>query len=84
MSQLKDEHLIYLSDDMYLPIHYRGIKVQPPFYSGDGVYNVSELQDLCRQFTQYVHQQQLIKQNCQKVILNLKFGILFNDLDEQG
>jgi len=33
-SELKDEHMIYMSDDMYLPIRYKGVKVEEPFYSG--------------------------------------------------
>jgi hypothetical protein len=60
---------------MYLPIHYRGIKVEQPFYSGDGNHSVAELQKICNQFQEYVHQQQIIKQNCMKHIIELKFGV---------
>lgn len=71
---MKDEHLIYMSDDMYLPIHYKGILVEQPFYSGEGNHSVKELESICRQFKEYVHQQQVIKQNCMKHIVELKFG----------
>jgi hypothetical protein len=74
-NELKNEHMIYMSDDMYLPIHYRGIKVEQPFYSGDGNHSVAELQKICNQFREYVHQQQIIKQNCMKHIIELKFGV---------
>lgn len=36
MSNLTTSQSQYMSDDMYLPIHYKGIKVEQPFYSGDG------------------------------------------------
>jgi hypothetical protein len=77
MSKLKDEHMDYMSDDMYLPIRYKGIKVEQPFYSGDGNHSVAELEKICRQFQEYLHQQQIIKQNCMKHIVALKFGVKF-------
>lgn len=80
MPNLKDEHMVYMSDDMYLPISYRGMKVEQPFYSGDGNHSVKELEKICRQFSDYLHQQQIIKQNCMKHIVELKFGIENIDL----
>jgi hypothetical protein len=77
MSELKEEHMVYMSDDMYLPIHYKGMKVEQPFYSGDGNHSVAQLEKICRQFQEYVHQQQVIKQNCMKHIVELKFGVEF-------
>lgn len=77
MTELKDEHMVYMSDDMYLPIHYKGIKVQQPFYSGEGNHSVAELEKICRQFQEYAHQQQIIKQNCMKHIIELKFDVEF-------
>ena len=71
---LTDEMMVYMSDDMYLPIHYRGIKVDQPFYQGEGNHSVRELEALCRQFNEYIHQQQVIKQNCMKHIIELKFN----------
>jgi hypothetical protein len=71
---LTDEMMVYMSDDMYLPIHYKGIKVEQPFYKGDGQHSVNELQSLCNQFSEYIHQQQIIKQNCMKHIVYLKFN----------
>jgi hypothetical protein len=71
---LTDEMMVYMSDDMYLPIHYKGIKVEQPFYKGDGQHSVNQLQSLCNQFSEYIHQQQIIKQNCMKHIVDLKFN----------
>ncbi len=79
MSELKEEHLLYMSDDMYLPIQYRGIKTEEPFYSGDGNHSVKELEELCNKFKEYIHQQQVIKQNCMKHIIELKFGVSFSE-----
>lgn len=75
--ELTDEHMAYFSDDMYLPSQYNGMKVSQPYYSGDGNLSVHELQKLCNQYKEYVHQQQIIKQNCIKQILELKFGVEF-------
>lgn len=72
-SPLTQEEELYLTDDMYLPIHYRGIKIKQPYYPGDGNLSVHELQVLCNQFKEYIHQQQIIKQNCMKHIVELKF-----------
>ncbi len=30
MSEFKEEHLVYMSDEMYTPIHYKGIIVKQP------------------------------------------------------
>lgn len=79
MLELKTEHLVYMSDDMYLPIHYKDMIVEQPFYTGDGNHSVKELEAICRQFKEYVHQQQIIKQNCMKHIVELKFGVDFTD-----
>lgn len=67
----------YLTDDMYLPIHYRGMKVKQPYFSGRGNHSVKQLEDLCEQFAEYVHQQQVIKQGCMKHIVELKFNVEF-------
>lgn len=67
------EQEIYLDDQMYLPIHYRGILVEQPFYSGDGNHSVSELEALCKQFQEYCHQQAVIKEGCKRIIVELKF-----------
>ncbi len=75
---LTTEQEQYMSDDMYLSIHYKGIKVEQPFYTGDGNHSVHELQTICKQFQEYVHQQQVIKQNCMKHIVELKFGVVFD------
>lgn len=75
MSKLENKHLVYMSDEMYLPIQYKNIIVKEPFYKGDGVHSVNELQRLCNEFKEYVHQQQVIKQNCMKHIVEIKFGL---------
>ena len=71
---LTDEMMVYMSDDMYLPIHYKGIIVQQPFFEGKGNHSVAQLEAICEQFKEYVHQQQIIKQNCMKHIVDLKFN----------
>jgi hypothetical protein len=75
MSKLTTAQMQYLSDDMYLPIHYKVIKVEQPFYSGDGNHSVSQLETICRQFKEYCHQQSVIKQSCMKHIIELKYGV---------
>ena len=71
---MKDNQLVYMTDEMYLPIQYKGIIAKEPFYKGDGMHSVNELQELCKQFKEYTHQQQVIKQNCMQHIVDLKFG----------
>ncbi len=77
MAELKTKHLVYMSDEMYTPIHYKGIIVQQPFFEGKGNHSVAQLEALCEKFQDYVHQQQVIKQNCMKHIVELKFGVEF-------
>ena len=77
MSELKKEHLVYMSDEMYTPIHYKGMVVKQPFFEGKGNHSVAQLEAICEQFKEYVHQQQIIKQNCMKHIVELKFGVEF-------
>ncbi len=76
--ELTDQQRQYMSDDMYLPIQYKGIKAKEPFYSGNGNHSVAELEAICNQFKEYVHQQQVIKQNCMRHIVELKFGVEFD------
>ena len=75
MTKLTSEHMVYMSDDMYLPIQYKGVVVKQPYYSGDGNHSVAELERICREFQEYTHQQAVIKQNCMKHIVELKFGV---------
>jgi hypothetical protein len=77
MSKLKDEHLVYMSDEMYTPIHYKGMIVNEPFFEGKGYHSVAQLEAICEQFKAYCHQQAIIKQNCMKHIVELKFGVQF-------
>lgn len=63
----------YMTDDMYLPIHYLNMKVKQPFFKGKGEHNIKELEELCEQFQEYCHQQAIIKNNCMKHIVELKF-----------
>jgi len=77
MSEFKKEHLVYMSDEMYTPIYYKGMIVKKPFFEGKGNHSVAQLEAICEQFEEYVHQQQIIKQNCMKHIVELKFGVVF-------
>lgn len=74
MSQLTDVELEYLSDDMYLPVHYVSMKVEEPHFEGRGNHSVSQLEELCAQYKEYVHQQAIVKQNCKRHIIELKFN----------
>lgn len=78
MPELKTEHLVYMSDEMYTQIHYKGMIVKQPFFGGKGNHSVAQLEALCEQFKDYVHQQQIIKQNCMRHIVELKFGVEFS------
>lgn len=75
--KLKGEHLVYLSDEMYLPIQYKGMVVKEPFFEGKGNHSVAQLEAICEQYEKYAHQQAVIKQNCMKHIIELKFGVEF-------
>lgn len=77
MSELKEEHLVFMSDEMYTPIHYKGMIVKQPFFEGKGNHSVAKLEEICEQFKEYCHQQAIIKQNCMKHIVELKFGVEF-------
>ena len=77
MAELKTEHLVFMDDQMYLPISYKFKPVKQPFYQGPGNHSVKELEEICEKFKEYVHQQQVIKQNCMKHIIELKFDVDF-------
>ena len=55
-----------VSDKYILPELYMVVK--QPHYKGDGEHSIKELQDLCKWFTEYCHQQALIKQELIKTI----------------
>lgn len=57
------------SDKFLLPKHYT--PVQEPYYKGEGEHSVKELQELCKQFKEYCHQQAIIKQ---KLIEEIKIN----------
>jgi hypothetical protein len=75
MVELKTEHLVYMADEMYTPFHYKGMMVEQPFFEGKGNHSVKQLEDICEQYKEYVHQQQIIKQNFMKHIVELKFKV---------
>ena len=79
MNNISDEQMQYMSDDMYLPIMYKGVLVQQPFYSGDGNHSIRELQEICNQFKEFCHQQAVIKQNVMKHLVELKFNVKFEN-----
>ena len=71
---------LYLSDEMYTPIHYKSMIVKEPHFDGRGNHSVKQLEDICVQFKEYCHQQAIIKQNCMRHIVELKFGISDQEL----
>ncbi len=77
MSNLENDHMVYFSDEMYTPIHYKGHMVKEPFFQGNGCHSVSELEKICQEYKEFCHQQAIIKQNCMKHIIELKFGVEF-------
>jgi hypothetical protein len=79
MTKLSEEHLVFLSDEMYTPIQYKGMIVKEPFFEGKGNHSVAQLEAMCEQFKEYCHQQAVIKQNCMKHIIELKFDVKFGD-----
>lgn len=80
-SELKEKYSAYLSDEMYIPVFYKGKIVEELFFSGNGNHSISELEAICNQFKEYCHMQTVIKQNCMKHIVELKFGVnLYNEL----
>ena len=76
--KLETEHLVYFDDQMYLPISYHGILEKKPFFKGKGNHSVKQLEEICEQFKEFTHQQQIVKQNCMKHIIELKFGVVFS------
>ena len=75
MAELKDEHMVYLDDLMYLPIQYHRIQAKQPYFKGKGEHSVKELEDICEQFSEYCHQQAVIKQNAMKRVIENKFDV---------
>lgn len=71
MKNLKKEQNVYLSDDMYIPISYKGATIEKPQFKGKGNHSVAQL---CTKFEEYCHQQAIMKQNCMKRIVEFKFS----------
>ena len=82
MTKFKNEHLVYMSDEMYTPISYKGMIVKQPYFEGKGNHSIVQLEAICEQFKEYCHQQDIIKQNCMKHIVELKFGVQFSQNEE--
>lgn len=59
-----------MGENKLLPENYT--PVPQPFYSGDGVYNVKQLEELCKQYKEYCHQQQIIKQELEEKLKTIK------------
>ena len=74
-NEIPDNIAVYLSDYMYIPIHYKGMVVNEPFYGGAGNHSVLSLEKICEQYKEYCHQQAIIKQNCMKHLVELKFNV---------
>lgn len=60
LKDFKDLGMNINSDRYILPEQYTPI--EEPFYKGDGNHSVHSLQELCKQFKEYCHQQSIIKQ----------------------
>lgn len=76
MGELTTEQEGYLSDDMYTPIYYlRHGMTERPRYKGKGNHSILQLEAICKQFEDYVHEQNIIKQNAMKYVVELKFNI---------
>ena len=45
---------------------------------GRQCHSVKQLEEICEQFKEFTHQQQIVKQNCMKHIIELKFGVVFS------
>lgn len=69
---------IYLSDEMYLPIQYKEL-VNRPNFKGVGSHTITQLEHLCQNFEDYVHQQEIIKQSLKKIVIRNKFNV---DIDK--
>ena len=67
-----EEKSIYLSDEMYLPIIYKGNMIEKPIFKGKGNHSIAELESICGQYEEYTHQQAIIKQKCKEHITNYK------------
>jgi len=76
------QFIVYMSDEMYTPIQYKGIVAKQPFFEGKGNHSVSQLEEICEKFAEYCHQQAVIKQNCMQHIVELKFGFEFKPTQE--
>lgn len=77
--ELKDEHLVYMDDMMYLPIQYHRSVQKQPVYKGKGNYSVNQLEEICEGYKEYAHQQAVIKQNVMKYLISEKFNVEFSD-----
>lgn len=41
---MKSNEEVFRTDEMYLPIHYKGMIINEPAYLGDGIYSVEQLE----------------------------------------
>jgi len=69
-----DQKEVFMSDEMYIPISFKGRVFQEPRFEGKGCHSVALLEAICEQYKEFCHQQAIIKQNCMKHIVELKFG----------
>jgi hypothetical protein len=75
MENSTEEQKLYLSDEMYTPISYKGVTYSKPIFRGKGEHTLKELENIIEAYEKYSHQQQIIKQNCKKHLVELKFNI---------
>lgn len=57
------------------PWAFLSVFVNEPFFEGKGNHSVAQLEAICEQYKEYAHQQGVIKKNCMRHIIELKFGV---------
>lgn len=74
MNELEPEHEVLMIDEPYTPFGYKGRMIKQPVYKGEGNHSLLELEEICKQFNEYCHQQAIVKQSCMEHIAELKPG----------
>lgn len=79
---ITEEQSVFMTDEMYIPIYFKGVVVSKPVYNRSDLHTIEELEQICEQFNVYIQQQQIVKQNCMKHLVELKFGISLPNYEE--
>lgn len=72
LEEITKDEMAFYDDLMYLPIQYHNNIAKEPFFEGRGNHSISKLEDICEQFKEYVHQQQVIKQGLKRIVIELR------------